>query len=305
MPGSRIPVPLLVQLCELPGLQDITLCATPAVDHDGDDSGSGGKQGGGCDSEGDRLPMLGLTGMYFGGGQPVSMALLRRVLPRATALKTLIMCLPGAAVVVDRKMANNVSCGGYDLTGPVLSPRSIGKLLAPAATSLELLCLLADNVCLPAQHDGAQIELLAFVRLRSLEITAWLLFGAGKGPVVGGTDIWRRLPPALEKLPFAFDGDMGLFWSLAEMCEHARADTFASQLWDRRLRDGGGDGLRWLVELLRAPRRRKAREPAAKHRGGARSDRPRTELGPRGVAAAGRRRPASGPWPRRRPWGWK
>ncbi|KAK8137935.1 hypothetical protein PG984_001315 [Apiospora sp. TS-2023a] len=248
---ARIPVHLLVRLCEMPSLQDITLCVTPAVDDDGDASGNSGKQDSSSDAEGDRLPMLRFTDMCFGGGQPVSIALLRQVLPRATALKTLIMNLPGAAVVVNRKMADDVSSGGYDLKGPELSPRSIGKLLAPIAASLEVLDLLADNVSLPAQHDGSQMDLSAFMRLRTLEITACLLFGAGRGRLVGGTDMWRQLPPALEKLTIAFDGDMGLFWSLAEMREHERAGTFASELWGRRLHDGGGDGLRWLVELLR------------------------------------------------------
>ncbi|KAK8088370.1 RNI-like protein [Apiospora hydei] len=159
--------------------------------------------------------------------------------------------LPGAAVEVNRKMCNDVSSGGYDLKGPVLSPRSIGRVLAPAAASLEQMDIVADNVYLPAQHDGSRIDLSAFDRLRHLEVSACLLFGAGRGPVVSsGDDIWPCLPPALVKLTIAFDGDLGLFWSLAEMREHTRTGTFESQLWDRRLRKDG-DGLRWLAELLR------------------------------------------------------
>ncbi|KAK8050239.1 hypothetical protein PG994_011969 [Apiospora phragmitis] len=245
---ARVPVAFLVRLCELPSLRAITLCAPAAVDHDDAD---GGDKHSSCEADGERLPTLGLTEMYTGYGRPVSIDLLRQVLPRTPALKTLSLSLPGAAVEVDRKMADSVSCGGYDLKGPVLSPCSVGRLLAPTAASLEQLDLGADNVYLPAQHDGSQIDLSAFARLRHLEITACLLLGAGQGRVVaGGVVVWRRLPPALEKLTVAFDTDLGLFWGLAEMREHARAGTFASRLWDRRLRDDG-DGLRWLAELLR------------------------------------------------------
>ncbi|KAK8055122.1 hypothetical protein PG993_000349 [Apiospora rasikravindrae] len=253
--GARVPVAFLVRLCELPSLQDVTICAPAAVDHDDDDDdndgGGGDEQHSSCGTSSEPLPKLGLTEMYFGCGRPVSSALLRQVLPRAPALKTLSLDLPGAAVEVDRKMCNDVSSGGYDLKGPLFSPRSIGRLLAPAAASLEQMDLVANNVYLPAQHDGSQIDLSAFTRLRHLEITACLLFGAGRGSVrSSGDDIWPCLPPALEKLTIVFDTDLGLFWSLAEMREHTRSGTFASQLWDRRLRQDG-DGLRWLAALLR------------------------------------------------------
>ncbi|KAK8113892.1 hypothetical protein PG999_005961 [Apiospora kogelbergensis] len=250
---ARVPVASLVRLCEMPALREITLCAPAAVDHDDfDDYGS--------DVGDKRLPTIGLTELCFGYGRPVSATLLRQVLPRSPVLQTLQMGLPGAAIEVNRKFCDYASSGGYDLRGPVLSPRSIGRLLAPVAASLEQLTLHAENVGLPARHDGSQIDLTAFTRLRQLEITACLLFGDGSGAVASGgagggnsDDIWRRLPPALENLTIHFDGDLGLFWSMTEMRSHLRAGTFESQLWDRRLCDDGGenDGLRWLAELLR------------------------------------------------------
>ncbi|KAK7988395.1 hypothetical protein PG990_005240 [Apiospora arundinis] len=228
--NARVPVASLVKLCELPALRELALYLPAVVDQDSDD-------GDNSDGGGEQLPTIGLTELCFGYGRPVSTAMLRQVLPRCPGLLVLSIGLPGAAIEVDRKMADHVSCGGYDLQGPVLSPVSIGRLLAPVAASLEQLDLHADNI---------------------LEITACLLFGDGRGAVAtagggGGNidDIWRRLPPALETLTIAFDGDLGLFWSLAEMRAHTRAGTFESQLWDRRLRDGGDDGLQWLAELLR------------------------------------------------------
>ncbi|KAK8125861.1 uncharacterized protein PG998_001620 [Apiospora kogelbergensis] len=224
---ARVPVASLVRLCEMPALREITLCAPAAVDHDDfDDYGS--------DVGDKRLPTIGLTELCFGYGRPVSATLLRQVLPRSPVLQTLQMGLPGAAIEVNRKFCDYASSGGYDLRGPVLSPRSIGRLLAPVAASLEQLTLHAENVGLPARHDGSQIDLTAFTRLRQLEITACLLFGDGSGAVASG-------------------GAGGLFWSMTEMRSHLRAGTFESQLWDRRLCDDGGenDGLRWLAELLR------------------------------------------------------
>ncbi|KAK8088371.1 hypothetical protein PG997_003332 [Apiospora hydei] len=79
---ARVPVAFLVRLCELPSLQDITICAPAAVDHDDDNDDGDGKQHSSCGASSEPLPTLGLTEMSFGYGRPVSMALLREVLPR-------------------------------------------------------------------------------------------------------------------------------------------------------------------------------------------------------------------------------
>ncbi|KAI0169313.1 hypothetical protein GGR52DRAFT_516026 [Hypoxylon sp. FL1284] len=236
--NGYVPANELAQLCELPSLEKLTIW-TPV----------GGFQGAPQPSQSTKT-IANLRHLHFCKQRPVSVEALELVLDRCPSLKYLELSIPGAATDVRRMVCNGMSQNGFDLDEP-LRPAFYGKLLAPAATSLTSLAIYASNVQFPS-HDGSRIDLSGFANLLELGCSTSLLFDPEKtaSSSASSRDLWRYLPPRIEHLCLVFDGDQGIFWSLQDMREHARVETF-QDLWTQtycRFHVG------WLTELLRRRR---------------------------------------------------
>ncbi|KAI1400134.1 hypothetical protein F4819DRAFT_385747 [Hypoxylon fuscum] len=221
-----LPAEQLASLCELPSLERLSVYAPV----------SGFKTN---VRPKDILPNL--THLHFWGSRPVSVEILDSLLPRTPNLTCLQLGVPGEATQIDRKMADNTSMLGYDLDEP-LRPAFYGDLLAPVAANLNRLVLDVDNITFPS-HEESRINLSRFTNLTQLDLSISLLFGSGPP---WARDVWKCLPPRVEKLQLLFHDYSGLFWSLVDMRRHARSQTF-DQLWSERLDMNHVD---WLVELL-------------------------------------------------------
>ncbi|KAI0886974.1 uncharacterized protein GGS22DRAFT_119723 [Annulohypoxylon maeteangense] len=230
-----LPADQLARLCELPNLEKITVCA-PIREFE-------------TETRSEKI-LTKLKHLHFWKACPTSTAVLESILPRVPNLICLQLSIPGEGTQIDRKMANDSSMLGYNLDGP-LRPRLYGDLLAPVATTLKDLVIDADNVLFPS-HDGSYIDLSRLIQVSRLELSAYLLFGSEK--VVKGCsrawEVWKLLPPRVENLDLLFDGDQGLFWSLSDMRQYARSQTF-DELWERT---ANKDYVDWLLELLKRSR---------------------------------------------------
>ncbi|KAI1455085.1 hypothetical protein F4805DRAFT_436826 [Annulohypoxylon moriforme] len=226
-----VPAEQLAKLAELPKLEIFTVCA-PVT---------------GFKTEARSEKILNqLKHFHFWKGCPTSVAALESILPKIPNLTCLQLSVPGDGTQIDRKMANNSSMLGFDLDEP-LRPSSYGDLLAPVAASLKHLVIDAENVLITS-HDGSHIDLSHFINVSLLELSASLLFGSGgtAASCAWVWEIWKFLPPRVENFDILFDGDQGLFWSLGDMRQHARSNTF-DQLWERTLKM---DYIDWLLGLL-------------------------------------------------------
>ncbi|XXG96010.1 hypothetical protein Hte_002287 [Hypoxylon texense] len=231
-----LPAEQVTRLCELPSLEILTTHAPL----------------GGFRTEESRptATLANLKHLHLFASRPVSAAVLESILPRAPNMECVQLSVPGAATEVDRKMADNASMLGYDLSEP-LRPAFYGELLAPAAASLKNLVIDTVNVKYPS-HDGSWIDLSPFANLSRLEFSASLFFGTGKtASCAWSRGIGRYLPPRIESLHVLFDGDQGIFWSLGDMRRHARSRTFP-ELWQQRL---NVVHVEWLIDLLAGKRK--------------------------------------------------
>ncbi|KAI2602111.1 hypothetical protein GGR54DRAFT_625741 [Hypoxylon sp. NC1633] len=227
-----LPADQLAKLCELPSLEFLTVRAPIG--------------GFATDAKKPDVMLPKLRHIHFWGCRSVSVAALEFILPRTPNLTCLQLSLPGDSRENNRKLARNMSMLGLDLTGPV-RPAFYGELLAPAAASLTHLLLDAVNVEF-SEHDGSRIDLSQFTKLANLDLSACLLFSRGQTAAgcPWSREMWKLLPPRLDELHIMFDGHQGLFWSVPDMRQHARARTF-DELWAERL---NGDHVGWLMALL-------------------------------------------------------
>ncbi|KAI0892363.1 hypothetical protein F4806DRAFT_237947 [Annulohypoxylon nitens] len=238
---NYVPAEYFVKLCELPKLNEIVVCA-PITGFVTDVPIRSEK----------RLDQL--EHLHFWGAHPISIVALELILPRVPNLICLQTSAPGEGIEIDRKLANDTSCGGFDLIVP-LRPSLYGDVFGPVASSLKHLAMDIDNVHIPS-HDGSRIDLSRFTIMSRLELSAAFLFLSSK--VVAGCawayDAWQVLPPRLEYLEVLFDDDQGLFWSVGEMRQHAPSQTF-KQLWTRTVNKEYVD---WLLQLMARSRDNKS-----------------------------------------------
>ncbi|KAI1777023.1 hypothetical protein F4818DRAFT_408858 [Hypoxylon cercidicola] len=226
-----LPAEEVTRLCELPSLEIFTTHAPIA--------------GFGTMSRPTAM-LVNLKHLNFCASHPLSISLLESLFPRTPNLKCLQLNVPGAATQQHRMMSDSTSMQGCDLDEP-LRPAFYGELLAPVASSLRDLGIDTAIVKFPS-HDGSKIDLSRFTNLIALGLGAPLLFGTGKTTASCGwsLDIWKCLPPRVERLYLPLDDDQGLFWSSGDMRMHARSRTFG-ELWQQRLVT---DHVDWLIGLL-------------------------------------------------------
>ncbi|KAI1416654.1 hypothetical protein F5Y13DRAFT_186271 [Hypoxylon sp. FL1857] len=168
----------------------------------------------------------------------ISVGALESILPRAPNLESLIFSIAGTKQerIIDREYQDEI-----------MRPSFYANLLAPQATNLKALSISLSDVVY-SSHDGSRFDLSSFTNLSLLDLDSQLLFGLAKtaNDCPCAREIWRSLPPRLDKLSLRFTGRQGLFWSFRDMLSHEESGTF-DLLWERRLHH---DYIGWLLELL-------------------------------------------------------
>ncbi|KAJ9657580.1 hypothetical protein H2198_004226 [Neophaeococcomyces mojaviensis] len=149
------------------------------------------------------------------------------------------------------------------LAAAVLSPVNIRRLLLPVREHLEKLTILDVGVlemdAMNPSHDGTQLDLASFHRLKTLTLSNACLFG-GCTSARQAPNVQHLLPSTLEHLTIAFPRKAGVFYSLGEMKSALLNGNDAwNRLWLERTAWGRANELQMLglvVNTMRPTRLR-------------------------------------------------